>query len=130
MTPQDPNQRSVRRITLPSGRSIEVVRLAESVPEARMLHVCPLCEADLVQPVEWCEVDDSNWQLTLECPNCGWSEQGVYSREQVDQLEDRMDDGLCEMIDDLHRLAKANMADEIERFVAALQTELILPEDF
>ena len=130
MTPQDPNQPRVRRITLPSGRSIEVVRLAESSPEARMLHVCPLCESDLVHPVEWGEVDSSSWQLTLECPNCAWSEHGVYSREQVDELEDRLDDGLCEMIADLHMLAQANMADEVERFVAALRADLILPEDF
>jgi hypothetical protein len=130
MTPQDPNHRRVKRITLPSGRSVEVVRLADSAPEARMLHICPLCESDLVQPLDWCEVDDASWQLTLECPNCSWAEQGVYSRDQVDQLEERLDDGLCDMIADLQRLVKANMTDETERFVAALHADLILPEDF
>jgi hypothetical protein len=130
MTPQDPNQPSVKRIRLPSGRSVEVVRLADSPPEARMLHVCPLCESDLVQPLDWSEVDDTRWHLTLECPNCSWSEQGVYSRDQVDQLEDRLDDGLCDMIADLQKLVRANMTDEIDRFVAALWADLILPEDF
>ena len=34
------------------------------------------------------------------------------------------------MIADLHRLTQANMADDIEWFVSALQADLILPEDF
>jgi hypothetical protein len=31
---------------------------------------------------------------------------------------------------DLKRLATANMADEIDRFTAALDADLVLPEDF
>jgi hypothetical protein len=89
-----------------------------------------LCESDLVQPVSWCEGDQDSWLLTLECPNCFWSEDGVYSREQVDDLEDRLDDGLCELISDLQRLALANMAADVERFTAALHADRILPEDF
>jgi hypothetical protein len=34
------------------------------------------------------------------------------------------------MLSDLQRLTKANMAEEIDRFLAALQADLILPEDF
>ena len=34
------------------------------------------------------------------------------------------------MLADLQRLTQANMAEEIERFVAALDADLILPEDF
>jgi hypothetical protein len=34
------------------------------------------------------------------------------------------------MLSDLRRLTHANMAEEIERFAAALHTDLILPEDF
>ena len=130
MDQQGPNHSNVRRITLPSGRSIEVVKPAQAGSETRLLHVCPACESELVQPVSWREVDDSSWQLSLECPNCSWCEEGVYPREQVDQLEDRMDDGLCEMLADLQRLAQANMVDEVERFIAALNADQVLPEDF
>jgi hypothetical protein len=41
-----------------------------------------------------------------------------------------MDEGLTAMITDLHRLTQANMAADIDRFVAALQADVILPEDF
>jgi hypothetical protein len=128
MTPEDNQGRTVKRIRLPSGRSIEVVRPAET-PRGP-LHACPSCESELVQPISWREGDETCWQLTLECPNCFWSERGVYSREQVDDLEDRLDDGLCDLISDLHRLAQANMAGDIERFTAALRADRILPEDF
>ncbi len=47
---------SVRRIVLPSGRSIEVVRFTEPEdPGHNGLHVCPLCSSPLVQPVSWSE---------------------------------------------------------------------------
>src|SRR5205807_1199951 len=94
------------------------------------LHVCPHCQSELVQPVAWNEASGDRWELTLECPNCRWYAEGIYSREQVDALEERLDDGLAKMLDDLGRLAHANMTDHVERFVAALGADLILPEDF
>ncbi len=45
-------------------------------------------------------------------------------------LEEKLDDGLAEMLGDLQRLSQANMAGEIDRFVAALERDLVLPEDF
>jgi len=128
---QNPQHHSVRRIVLPSGRAIEVVRFHDvEAPAERGLHLCDSCDSDLVQPTEWADTKDDRWELTLECPNCGWNTQGVYDREQVDELEEKLDDGLVQMLNDLQRLTQANMADEIDRFVAALQADLVLPEDF
>ena len=78
----------------------------------------------------WCEARAGTWELSLECPNCSWSEVGTFDRSQVEALEERLDDGLADMLDDLRRLTQVNMTDEIERFVAALEADLILPEDF
>ncbi len=66
----------------------------------------------------------------LLCPNCEWSAEGVYSQSEVEDLEDRLEEGLADMLADLQRLAQANMADEVDRFIAALDANLILPEDF
>jgi hypothetical protein len=129
MIPNNDNH-TIRRIVLPSGRSIEVVRFSETDQTARELHSCPQCLSELVQPVAWSEDSDARWQLTLECPNCSWIEHGVYDRQQVEMLEDKLDEGLAEMIGDLQRLAQANMADDVERFVDAIQRDLVLPEDF
>jgi hypothetical protein len=121
---------TVRRIVLPSGRSIEVIRFSEADPRTRELHLCPTCACDLVQPLSWSESSEGRWELTLECPSCWWSETAVYDRHQVEGLEDKLDEGLAEMIGDLQRLTQANMAADIERFIAALDAEVILPEDF
>lgn len=121
---------TVRRIVLPSGRSIEVIRFNETEPNVRDLHICPTCASDLVQPLNWCEGTEGRWELTLECPNCGWLETGIYERTQVERLEDRLDEGLADMIADLQRLTQANMAADVDRFIAALEADLILPEDF
>jgi hypothetical protein len=125
------NQHSVRRIVLPSGRTIEVVRFHE-VEEAPQhpLHICPTCTSELVQPVAWSEANDGRWELLLSCPNCWWEAEGVYDEDQVLALEERLDEGLAEMLRDLQRLTQANMADQLERFAAALRADLILPEDF
>ena len=125
------NQHSVRRIVLPSGRTIEVVRFHE-VEEAPRdpLHICPSCSSELVQPVAWSEANDGRWELLLSCPNCWWETEGVYDEEQVLSLEERLDEGLAEMLRDLQRLTQANMADQIDRFVTALYADQILPEDF
>lgn len=123
---------SVHRIVLPSGRKIEVVRFSDDGAERtyRPLHICRDCSAPLVQPLSWVETEDDQWELELHCPNCAWSTTGVYGQAELEELEDRLDEGLSEMLADLQRLAHANMTDEVERFVAALHADLILPEDF
>jgi hypothetical protein len=78
----------------------------------------------------WSETADSRWDLVLECPNCGRSESGTFTRLQVEKLEDHLDEGLTEMIADLQRLTQANMAADVDRFVSALDAGFILPEDF
>jgi hypothetical protein len=127
----EPKSRSIRRIVLPSGRSIEVVRSVNSpAPGDAGLHVCPECASHLVQPVYWGEGNAGSWEMTLECPNCYWTTEGVFAREQVDQFEEHLDTGLADMLSDLRRLTQANMSEEIERFATALWVDLILPEDF
>ena len=129
MNPEQ-EQPSVRRIVLPSGRSIEVVRFNDSGHVVRGLHICPECNSNLVQPIDWSEAPGDCWNLALSCPNCDWYTEGLYTQDQVRELEDRLDEGLADMLRDLQRLTQANMADQIDRFVTALYADHILPEDF
>jgi hypothetical protein len=121
---------AVRRIVLPSGRTIEVIRFNDADTDRRELNICTGCQSDLVQPMAWSETSDGRWDLMLECPNCGRSESGTFTRLQVEKLEDHLDEGLTEMIADLQRLTQANMAADVDRFVLALDAGFILPEDF
>jgi hypothetical protein len=127
---QNPDSNSIRRIILPSGRALEILKVQLGQTGQRGLQVCPECESHLVQPLEWQETRPGFWELTLQCPNCHWFDEGVFSQRQVDELEEHLDDGLAKMLNDLRRLTQANMAEEIDRFTAALQCDLILPEDF
>ncbi len=126
----EPESHPVRRIVLPSGRSIEVIRFGPEVSPGPGLHICPECNSELVQPVQWGETEGGCWELTLDCPNCRWITEGVFDQDQVDAFEEHLDAGLADMLADLRRLTQTNMAEEIARFTAALQCDLILPEDF
>ncbi len=125
-----PEPHSVRRILLPSGRTVDVVRFVADEVSEHGLHICSSCGSELVQPVDWSESTAEHWELTLECPNCRWVQTGTYGREQVEALEECLDQGLSNVLEDLRRLAQVNMSDEVCRFAAALQADVILPEDF
>jgi len=105
------NRHYVRRVVLPSGKTIEVVYFDE-IPafpavgdsgyteSGEDLHVCGSCGSDLVFPVEWDEAGATHWEVTLRCPNCEWNGTGTFSQ------------------------------DVVERFVYALEADHILPDDF
>ena len=134
------NSHYVRRVVLPSGRSIEGVYFDSHPPAANAaapvsdpcddLHLCPDCDADLVYPPEWQEADSSSWEVALRCPNCEWKAVGIYSQDCVDRFDEHLERGTDALVRDLRRLTRANMEDEVERFVTALQAGAILPEDF
>jgi hypothetical protein len=132
------NGQYVRRVVLPSGRAIEVVyyeNTASSVPAPASvpledLHVCHECDRELVYPVEWEETSATHWEVVLRCPNCEWSEVGVFDQATVDRFDEHLDLGTEALIRDLKRLTRANMEEEIDRFSSALTADLILPEDF
>jgi hypothetical protein len=136
----------LKRIVLPSGKTIEVVYFdqadrdaepAEAAPTQpneqrteRELHLCPECESDLVYPTTWEEADERHWSVSLRCPNCEHFEQGVYSQDECDRFDDHLEAGTDALTRDFKRLMAANMAEEIDRFVAALDADAIQPMDF
>lgn len=134
--PTEPDhQHSVRRVTLPSGRSIEVVYFepeprAAGAAGAVDLHVCPRCAAELVFPLAWEEHDAVHWEVSLRCPNCEWHAVDLHTQEVVDRFDEALDRGTAALLSDLRRLTRANMEDEVARFSAALAADAILPEDF
>ena len=72
----------------------------------------------------------SGWTVDLRCPDCEWTGGGVYAQEVVDRFDEALDGGTEQLLDDLNLLARANMEEQVERFVAALWADRILPEDF
>ena len=147
MEGHDEQTHYVKRVLLPSGKTIEVVYFRETVPvdeapEApRMLegppaephqdlHVCMECSSELVYPVQWEESGTENWSVMLHCPNCDVYREGVFTQGTVEVFDEELDRGADALARDYKRLMRANMAEEIDRFVGALTAGAILPEDF
>jgi hypothetical protein len=129
----------VRRVVLPSGRAIEVVYFepfdeepvpVEQTQRLQDLHVCPTCHWELVYPVEWEEVSPTHWEVVLRCPNCEWTETGIFDQPTVDRFDEHLDHGTEALVRDLKHLVRANMEAEADRFSAALAADAIWPEDF
>jgi hypothetical protein len=137
----------LKRIVLPSGKTIEVVYFESLTAEAahaertapqvapapgveRDLHCCPDCSSELVYPVAWEEADETHWSITLRCPNCEWRDDGVFAQDQCDRFDDELERGTDALTRDYKRLMTANLAEEIDRFADALSGDHILPMDF
>jgi hypothetical protein len=140
MSHEADNRHYVRRVVLPSGKTIEVVYFDETqtldaaspglAEVGEDLHVCGECSSDLVFPVEWDEAGTTHWEVTLRCPNCEWCGTGVFSQDVVERFDEELDRGTEQLVRDLKRMMHANMEDEIERFVHALEADHIQPDDF
>jgi hypothetical protein len=94
------------------------------------LHKCIVCSSGLVHPVEWQESGPENWSVLLHCPNCDIYRAGVFSQHTLNVFDEELDRGTRALTRDYECLLRANMADEIERFVAALNADALIPEDF
>ena len=129
--PSADHRRYVRKVTLPSGKTIEVISFDEEMPVVQTeLHVCPECASDLVYPVAWDEAEKSRWEVSLRCPNCEWFVTDTFEEDAIQRFDETLDRGTEALVSDLRQLTRANMEDDVERFVAALNAEYVLPEDF
>jgi hypothetical protein len=142
---RDSNSRhAVRRVVLPSGKTIEIVYFADDAaatsqalgatappaPREGELHRCPGCDSSLVYPTDWEQAGETEWALTLRCPNCEWIGQGTFDQGTVEQLDVELDNGTQVLVRDLRQLMHANMEEQVERFVTALHGGHIWPMDF
>jgi hypothetical protein len=149
--------KNVKQIQLPSGKVIDVLcfpdqpqsdrggrgpepdalerdltALPAPTPDSgeEHLHVCEQCAGVFVYPLGWAEAGQSEWEVLRRCPECEWCDSGIFSQEAVERFDIELDEGAEVLLRDLQQLAHANMVDDIERFVAALHRDLIVPADF
>jgi hypothetical protein len=131
------------RVRLPSGKQIEVVyrdqqQTAAPAPAPApdsacvpdQLHVCFHCAGELAYPLDWVEEGPRHWRIVLRCPECEARREGVFEQATVEQLDDQLDRAAGALLSDLKQLTQANMEDEIEFFIRALDADLIVPTDF
>ena len=122
--PRQPLEHELVAATFKAGRRIAGPRTRND------LHVCPSCASELVYPIDWEPADPKRWKVLLRCPECEWSGGGIYGQVALDHFDEALDRGTTQVLDDLRVLSRANMEEQIQRFVAALRDDHILPEDF
>ena len=94
------------------------------------LHVCFHCSGELAYPLDWAEEGPRHWRILLRCPECESRREGVFEQTAVERLDDELDRGSSALLGDLRRMTHANMSEEIQFFVRALEADLITPSDF
>ena len=132
-----------KKITLPSGKTVELVYLAAGGPEPvaeavpadqrkgiSRIELCPECDSDRVHPVDWHEVDEHHWRLDVRCPDCRWMGSDVFAQHEVERYDDVLNADTDALIDELERITRENMADHLQRFIQALENDGIMQIDF
>ena len=94
------------------------------------LHVCFNCAGELVYPLDWSEEGLRHWRIVLRCPECESRREGVFEQAAVELLDDELDRAAGALLGDLRRMTHANMSEEVDFFVRALEADLIVPTDF
>lgn len=116
-------------MTLASGAELRVLTFAPFAGVAE-LHVCPACAAPRVLPVEWEYAGPHHWAVLRRCPDCRWQGGGRHEQGELERFDAELDRGTEVMVRCLREIVAERMAEDVERFLAALVTGHVLPEDF
>ena len=54
----------------------------------------------------------------------------IFEEEAIQRFDDTLDRGTEALVSDLRQLTRANMEEDVERFVSAITAGHVLPEDF
>jgi hypothetical protein len=83
-----------------------------------------------VNPVRWHDTDAMTWWIRLRCGECGMVREVEASNAQARQLDSDLDLGLAQIAAAVAKLDRCEMAAATDALVAALERDLIDPDDF
>jgi hypothetical protein len=92
---------------------------------------CTACQRPFVVPVALLDlVDEGLYLLALHCQNCDCLSVGVHEDAELEQLEHANDAATADIEAALDIVSVARFIDELDGFTRALESDLVLPEDF
>jgi hypothetical protein len=105
---------------------------AEQTPyAASSLAHCPACARPFVVPMALLDlVDEGLYLLALHCKNCDRLSVGVHEDAELEELEHANDAAACDIEAAIDLVSVARFIDELDGFTRALESDLVLPEDF
>jgi hypothetical protein len=101
------------------------------------LRVCPKCDCRLCFEAAAEPLTPDLWVVVVECPNCWFAWTRTLGDVELELFEHALDDDTRAIEHALERMVIENavaeaeeLATEVERFAAALESDAILPMDF
>ncbi len=128
--PQAPDGVAAKPRVAPDGVAAKPRMAPDSAYSPDRLHVCFHCAGELAYPLDWSEEGLRHWRIVLRCPECESRREGVFEQTAVELLDDELDRAASALLGDLRRMTHANMSEEVEFLIRALDADLIVPSDF
>jgi hypothetical protein len=95
------------------------------------LETCTACGRPFVVPVALLDlVDEGLYLLALHCTNCDRLSTGVHEDAELEALEHANDAAVAAMESALENVSVARFVDDLGGFTRALESDMVLPEDF
>jgi ribosomal protein S27AE len=94
------------------------------------LVVCHRCGSDFVNPVAWHEDSQTHWWIRLRCGECGLVREVEVTDEAAQRFELELDRGVRKIAASLARVDRERMIADADTLTAALELDLIGPNDF
>ena len=106
--------------------------LANDVPQATDVHVCPACREPFVVPADVIAVlpGGEGYVMELVCRNCEHVQVGRFSEDAMTALDMHLDVTFAQIAEAASWMERMRIEREVEDFAAALHQGHVLPEDF
>jgi hypothetical protein len=83
-------------------------------------HVCGTCLSPLVQCASRRQLTAHHWEMTLDCPECGWGGTGDFSADEVEAFDEHAERASAAMGAEVAELAGSRIDDVVAEFAAGL----------
>ena len=93
-------------------------------------HHCLECGRDFMCPIEWDTVGEEHWLIHSRCGECGTWRSEVVTNAEAERYDVTLARQSEEIARGLARIDRERMAADLDRFVAALDRDLIDATDF
>ncbi len=94
------------------------------------LGICKRCKSDFVNPVSSHELGETDWWIRLRCGECGFVREAEVTDQEAQRFEHELDRGVKQIAAEFARLDRKRMIADSATIAAALERDLIDPDDF
>jgi ribosomal protein S27E len=128
---------SIELFSFTDERTTETIVFGEAAREQRRPSsaaaaevCCRSCGSDLVHPVEWERTGEETWLVLVRCPDCETAYEVAFGRFTMERFIAQLHDQKRALALELDRWSLARFREEVERLLALIGDDRVLPFDF